>query len=264
MHDLDRTTIDNYEHGYSEEFANEFMDDFDDELDDSFDDEFDDEFDNDYDDEFDDEYTAGYDDEFDDEFDEEYDDDFEDEYEDEFDDDEFELAAELMEVADDEELEEFLGKIIGSVRKIFGKGKKIVKSPMVRKQWRAHQARKKKLLPIFQKIFGSYFGGGGGGGMGSKFFEIGLEGLSPEERRFEVAKNSAKFMKATLRHLPKNPGIPAKTAVRKALKRAARRHMPQLLKSARRRQRRRIRRMGIQGNSGRWIRTKRGIVLLGA
>lgn len=268
MHDLDRTILDEEEYGYDDEF------DYDDEYDVGYDDEFDldddEELDDDYEDEFED-MEDMYDDEYDEEMWEEYDDEYDDEiaYEDSWDEeDELGLATELMDVSDDEELDEFLGSLIkkvgGAAKRIFRRGRKVTRSPLVRKQWKAHQKRKKMLLPIFKKIFGNYFGGGGGS-MGSSFFEVNLDGLSPDEQRYEVAKKSTKFMSAALKHLPKNPNIPAKVAVKRALKKAASSHMPQLLRSARKKQRRKLRRWTKQGRAGRWMRSRDGkrIILLG-
>lgn len=93
MHDLDRTQL---------------------ELFDEFEDEYYDEYE--YEDEFEDEYYDEY--EYEDEFEDEYYDEYESEYaEEEMLDDEMEheLAMELLQVEDEEEMEQFIGSIIGAV-----------------------------------------------------------------------------------------------------------------------------------------------------
>jgi uncharacterized protein (DUF697 family) len=218
------------------------------------------------------EYEGDYEAEYEDEYE------FEDEYEDEseyeayghdmesvFDEsEEMELASELLTVADDEELEYFLGSLIKKAGRKIGK---FVKSKAGRALGKVLKGVVKKALPIAGGALGTFIGGPAGGAIGSKLagaagkiFGLELEGLSPEDQEFEVARrvvrlagNAAK--KAAGAPLTANPAAVAKAAVANA----AKVHAPGLVRAARPM----MRPFMGGGRSGRWIRRGRRIVLMG-
>ena len=157
---------------------------------------------------------------------------------------EMELAAELLEVSNEAELEQFLGSLIKKAGKAIGG---IARSPIGRALGGALKAVAKKALPIAGTALGNLVVPGLGGMIGGKLasaagnmFGLELEGLSPQDREFEVARRFVRFAGATTqRALRTPPSIPPGRAVRSALVGAARRHAPGLLqpRSAYRRRR---------------------------
>jgi uncharacterized protein (DUF697 family) len=216
--------------------------------------------------EYEDEYEAEY----------EYDDEYEDEYEGEhefegyemenvFDEsEEMELASELLTVADDEELEYFLGKLIKKAGRKIGK---FVKSKAGRALGKVLKGVAKKALPIAGGALGTLVGGPAGGAIGSKLagaagkmFGLELEGLSPEDQEFEVARRVVRLagnaaQKAAVAPPRANPVSVAKTAVVKAAKTQA----PGLIRPIKPM----IKPFMSSGRSGRWVRRGRKIVLMG-
>ncbi|WP_052732960.1 hypothetical protein [Hymenobacter terrenus] len=151
---------------------------------------------------------------------------------------EMELAHELLEVSNEEELNMFLGKLIkGAARGISN----FAKSGVGRAIGGVLKTVAKKALPIAGGALGTFFGGPLGSAVGSKLgslagnlFELELEGLSPEDQEFETARayvrfaNSAASRAATIQS--QRRGAPAPTVVRQALATAARQHAPGLLR----------------------------------
>jgi hypothetical protein len=179
---------------------------------------------------------------------------------------EMELAAELMEVADDEELEMFLGKVF---KRIGRRARKFVRSRVGRNLKGILKKVAKRALPIAGRAAGTFFGGPAGGAIGSrlarragKIFGLELEGLSPEDSEFETAKGFVRFAGAAAKKAAAIPSnIPAAQAARKAVVSAAKSHAPGLL--------------GLPGTSvmsttaygskrsGRWVRRGNRIILMG-
>ena len=215
-------------------------------------------------------YEMGeFEDEYEDEFEDEYEAEFEDEYEYEsagvFDEgEEMELAAELLSVSDEYEMEQFLGKLI---KKAGRKIRKFAKSSTGRALGGILKKVAKRALPIAGRAAGTFFGGPVGGAIGGrlgsaagKAFGLELEGLSPEDQEFEVAKRFVRFAGDAAKKAALAPkSAPAQKVAAVAVKAAARKHAPGLLKQGTK--------TGLSGgrlNSGRWIRRGRKIILLGA
>jgi hypothetical protein len=160
-------------------------------------------------------------------------------------------------------MDEFLKKLIGRVAK---KVKKYARRPfgIIKKGLRKAA---KYALPIAGRFVGGAFGGPLGGKIGgkignyaSKMFEIELEGLSPEDQEFEVAKRYVRFAgAATRKSLQAARRTPGQRAVRMGFRSAARMHAPGMLKPIRHRQHH-----GTPGRSGRWIRRGNKIILYNA
>ena len=171
---------------------------------------------------------------------------------------EMELAAELLGVADDEELEEFLGKLAG---KAWRGLKKAARSPVGRALTGQLRGLARKALPIAGKAVGGYFGGPVGASIGGRlasgagrYFGLELEGLSPEDQEFEVARSFVRMAGDAAREAANAPSsVPPAAAASSAIRAAARKHAPGLVVSAGSRP---------TTTSGRWVRRGRSIVLL--
>lgn len=204
----------------------------------------------------------GYEAEYEDEYESEYEDEYEYEYDDEYDDtevfdeaEEAQFAAELLAVTDDEELEQFLGKLI---KRAGRKVKKFVKSRTGRTLGRILKGAAKKALPIV--------GGAIGGPIGSKVAStagrlvgLELEGLSPEDQEFEVAKRVVRLAgAATKKAAAAQSKMPPQAAAKAAVVAAAKKHAPGLLRPA-------AAMVSVPGakRSGRWIRRGAKIILMG-
>ncbi|UYZ64296.1 hypothetical protein [Hymenobacter weizhouensis] len=151
---------------------------------------------------------------------------------------EMELAHELLEVTNEQELNMFLGKLIkgaGSAIRNFAN------SPIGRGIGGALKTVAKTALPVAGTALGTFVGGPIGGMIGGKLgsaasnlFELELEGLSPEDQEFETARAFVRFANSAARRgaglQRQRPGLPPQAAVRTALGQAARRHAPGLLR----------------------------------
>ena len=179
---------------------------------------------------------------------------------------EIELAAELLSVSDEQELDQFLGKIMRSARGVLN-------TPAGQKLKGLLRKTARRALPIAGQAIGGYFGGGRGAAFGSQVGSAGAqllgletEGLSPEDRELSVARgivrlagDAAQKLGSATSNGPSN-GDPARAA-QSALLAAARRHAPGLAS--------RMTNGGTgtsnpsSGVSGRWIRRGGKIVVLG-
>lgn len=189
---------------------------------------------------------------------------------------EMELASELLEVSDEEELEQFLGKLISKVssaaRGVAGAAGKFLRSPAGKALGGLLKSAAKKALPIVGKAVGSYFGGPAGGAAGGKLattagriFGLELEGMSGEDQEFEVARRFVRLASSATQKAARSGSLASPQAARAALASAARKHAPGLLSAT-------ISSgwpSGIQhhghhrAHSGRWVRRGRKILVLG-
>ncbi|WP_454624708.1 hypothetical protein [Bradyrhizobium cenepequi] len=143
-----------------------------------------------------------------------------------------ELAAELLEVRDEQELDRFLGNV-------FKKVKAFANSSAGKAVGGMLKGVLKKALPIAGGVAGTFFGGPVGASIGSKLgsmagnlFELELEGLSQEDREFEAAKQFARFATEAVKNAASAPGGNPVAIARQAIARAAQRHAPGLLNSS--------------------------------
>jgi uncharacterized protein (DUF697 family) len=166
------------------------------------------------------------------------------------------LAAELLGVGSDNELDQFLGKLVRGASRFARSAAGRQLGQMLRKV-------AKKALPMVGTAVGTYFGGPAGAALGRKLastaagmFEIQVEGLSPQDQEFQTARAYVRLARAAARNLDRTaPVSSAPAAARQALITAAQSHAPGL-----------VRRKGsVRGaRSGRWVRTgRRTIVLYG-
>ena len=196
------------------------------------------------------------------EYEGQYEDEYEEEYEGVFNEqDETELAAELLEVTNEQELEQFLGKL---VKKVGGAVGKFAKSGLGKNVFGVLKNVAGKALPIAGGALGTFFGGPIGAtigsnlaGMAGKALGLELEGLSQEDQEFEAAKQFVRFAGETVKNAMQgapnaNPAAVAKAAAAEA----ARIHAPGILRGL-------PDVSGGGGRSGQWIRRRGSIVLLG-
>jgi uncharacterized protein (DUF697 family) len=148
---------------------------------------------------------------------------------------EMELTAELLEVASEEELEEFLGNLFKGVAKGVGG---LIRSPVGNALGSVLKGVAKKALPVVGAALGSMVAPGVGTAVGSKLgslagglFEMELEGMSQEQAEFEVARRVVRLAATSAAHASKAPpSAPSAKVARMAITQAARQHAPGLLR----------------------------------
>jgi uncharacterized protein (DUF697 family) len=177
---------------------------------------------------------------------------------------EMELAAELLEVNDEQELDQFLGDLIKKAGRAIGG---IVRSPIGQAIGGALKGIASKALPIAGGALGGIVGGPLGASLGSglanmagKALGLELEGLSSEDREFEATKQFVRFAGEAVKNaMQAPPGTDPAAAAKAAIAAAASQHAPGLVNggSAGGPERHHKRR------SGRWIRKHGKIIVLG-
>src|SRR5690349_16734082 len=132
---------------------------------------------------------------------------------------ELELATELLEVSNEQELEQFLGSIF---KKVARGVSNFAKSNIGRGLIGGLKSIAKKALPIAGGALGNFLVPGLGGAIGSKLgglasnlFEMELEGLSNEDREFEVARRYTRLAMDAARRAVNaaNSGAPARRII---------------------------------------------------
>jgi hypothetical protein len=188
---------------------------------------------------------------------------------------EMDLAAELLAVSDEAELDQFLGKLIkGAWRGIRKVGS--VVGRIARPLGGVLKGLAKKALPFVGGALGSFIpipgvGTALGSALGSavgKALETEFEGMNPEDREFEMARRFVQLAGAAARQAGQSqPGVDPQQAIKAAVTAAANRYVPGLSlgtttpsttggpgsPGA----------GGRPGQSGRWVRRGRKIVVLG-
>jgi hypothetical protein len=149
---------------------------------------------------------------------------------------ELELAHELLSVSNEEELNMFLGSLVKRVgRAASGFARSSIGKGLIG----ALKGVAKTALPIAGRALGTFVGGpiGGAiggklGGMASNLFELELEGLSPEDQEYEVARAYVRFANAAVNNaasMQQGGGTNPQAVLKKALTDAAQQHAPGLL-----------------------------------
>jgi hypothetical protein len=181
--------------------------------------------------------------------------------------DELELAAELLEINDEQELDQFLGNLIRKAGRAIGK---VVRSPIGRAVGGFLKGVVKKALPLAGTALGGLVGGPLGAQLGSGLASaaggaLGLESesWSQEDREFEGAKQFVRLAGEAVRNAAASGGDP-RSAAQAAVAQAAQQLAPGLLQPGAS--------AGMSsygggvargGRSGRWMRRGNRIVLLG-
>jgi uncharacterized protein (DUF697 family) len=145
---------------------------------------------------------------------------------------EMELASELLNVQSEAELDRFLGKLMS---KAVGAVSKFAKSGAGRALGGMLKGIAKKALPIAGAAVGTALLPGIGtsvggvlGNMAGNLFELELEGLSPEDREFELAKAYVRFAGNASRRASRMRGGSPGSVARQAVGHASRRYAPGL------------------------------------
>lgn len=201
---------------------------------------------------------------------------------------EMELASELLGVGDEQELEQFLGSLIKKAARAVGK---VVHSPIGSSLVGMLKSAAKKALPTIGAALGTAFGGPAGGALGGtlaskagQMFGLELEGLSPEDQEYEVARRVVRLAGQAAQHAAQAPrSAPPRAVAQNAIVKAAQQHAPGLVNAAMGGQHRHHRHRhhpnaggpyygpegggavpsGVSGQSGRWVRRGRHIILYG-
>ncbi|MGH3526975.1 MAG: hypothetical protein ACRDS0_03570 [Pseudonocardiaceae bacterium] len=172
------------------------------------------------------------------------------------------LASELLEVQSAAELEQFLGNLL---RRVAGAGRKFAGSDTGRALGGILKQAASQALPAIGGAMGTQAApepgdlGGQDGTPAGSVLGLELEGLSREDREFEVARAFVRFAGAAARLAAEAPQLGHPTGIANAaVSTAARRYLPGLLApppagSSRARQ-----------HSGRWVRQGNSIVVNGA
>lgn len=148
-----------------------------------------------------------------------------------------ELAAELLEVSSEEELDRFLGSLIKKAGQVAGK---FIKSPVGQQLGGLLKGAAKQALPMVGSAIGGYFGGTGGAKIGSqvastagRIFGLELEGLSHEDQEYEAAKSFVQFAGTAAKNAALSPQAANPRAVaQSAVAAAARQLAPGLVRGA--------------------------------
>jgi uncharacterized protein (DUF697 family) len=198
--------------------------------------------------------------------------------------DEMALAAELLGVSDEHELDQFIGKLFKKV----SRGVRGIASKVAKPLGGMLKGIARKALPFVGGALGSMIPipgvgtalGTAAGTAASRLFELELEGLSPEDQEYEVARRFVRLAGAAAQKagiVP--PGFDPRAAAKTALSAAAKQYAPGLFSL-----------LGETGSmpgatgttggapaaggrmgmgqraprSGRWVRRGRNIIILGA
>jgi len=176
--------------------------------------------------------------------------------------DEMELAAELLSVSNESELDQFLGKL-------FKKAGAFVSSALGHDLMDKIKQVAGQAIPVLGSAIGNMVVPGAGGVVGGKLagsmLGLELEGLSYEDQEFEVAKQIVRLSRAAAMNAAQSGeyGPPAQVA-HEAFAAAAQQYAPGLWRNrGPRYSSRRGRRCSHCGSSGRWVRRGNAILLLG-
>ncbi|WP_420149277.1 hypothetical protein [Spirosoma sp.] len=151
---------------------------------------------------------------------------------------ELEFAHELLNVSNEEELNMFLGKLIKRAGRAIGK---VVPASVGKGLIGALKGVAKKALPLVGGALGTVGGplgatiGGKLGGVAGNLFELELEGLSPEDQEYELARAYVRFANSAANNaasLPQRSTGNPQAVLKKALTDAAQQHAPGLLQPA--------------------------------
>lgn len=182
---------------------------------------------------------------------------------------EIELAAELLSISSEEELDQFLGKLFKGIGRGLKKAGRFIGKRVLPVLGKGLKSLAKVALPVAGKVLGSFIpipgvGTAIGGAVGSalsKALELEVSGLNAEEAELERARRFVRIAGTAMRQAAlTSPDIDAEMAVNEAIINAAQKHLPYLHLSE-------SRRFGMPGTAaqhGRWLRSGDKIVVLRA
>jgi uncharacterized protein (DUF697 family) len=180
---------------------------------------------------------------------------------------EYELAAELMEVNSEQELEQFLGDLIKKAGSAIGG---LIKSPVGQALGSALKGVAKQVLPMAGQALGGAIGGPAGSQIGGQLASaagsiFGLE-LEAGEQEFEAAQSFVRLAADAVKNAAvAPPGANPHAVAREAVTQAAQVHAPGLFANGS------AGKFGSEpappaarGQSGRWVRHGNKVILFGA
>jgi hypothetical protein len=176
--------------------------------------------------------------------------------------DELELAAELLAVTNEQELDQLLGTLIRKVGRTVGQ---VVRTPVAQAVGGVLKGLVTTALPRAGGVFGSFLGGPLGATIGSRLASVAgralgleLEGLSHEDQEFEAARRFVRFAgEAVSNAAAASPAQDPVAAAQTAVAAAAERLAPGLLKGPGP-----IPAGAGQTDRGRWVRQGRNVIVV--
>jgi hypothetical protein len=176
--------------------------------------------------------------------------------------DEMELAADLLEVMDEAELDEVLDELF---RRVARGIRRAVPAAVRRRVVSGVKNVARRALPAAGAALGNVIAPGIGGVVGGRLaaatgraFGLELEGLSPDDQEFEIARRITRLAGEAARQAAQAPaGASPQVVARRALTAAAQKHAPGLVGRAG------AASAGSQPASGTWQRRGNTIVLYG-
>lgn len=179
-----------------------------------------------------------------------------------------ELASELLSVTNEQELEQFLGDVF---KKVTGAVGSFVKSPVGQQVGGLLKNVAKQALPIAGQALGNYIAPGVGGPIGGQLasaagslFGLELEGLSHEDRDFEVAKQFVRLAADAAQSAAQaGPGGNPAAIAQQAVASAAQKFAPGLLEPAHSGGPPSAGPFGSGAAQGRWVRKGNKIIVYG-
>ena len=181
---------------------------------------------------------------------------------------EIELAAELLSVSSEEEMDQFLGKMFRGIGRGLKKVGRFIGKKVLPALGKGLKGLAKAALPIAGKVLGSFIpipgvGTAIGGAIGtavSKALELEFSGVSADDTELEMARRFVRMAAtATQQAAMSSPDMDAEVVVNEAIVNAAQKHLPYF----RLRKSERSGRLGTT-QQGRWIRRGRQIAVLEA
>jgi hypothetical protein len=148
--------------------------------------------------------------------------------------DEMELATELLGVASEDELDQFIGDLLRKASSVVGKA---ISSPVGQALGGMIKNVAKQALPMVGGALGNIVMPGVGGAIGSQLantagqmFGLELEGLSQEDQEFEAARRVVRLGAAAVENAATAPpSAPPGPTARAAMETAAQTHAPGLI-----------------------------------
>lgn len=168
---------------------------------------------------------------------------------------EMELAADLLEVMDEDELEQFLGKLF---KKVSRRVRKAIPSSIRRKVGSHLKTFARHGLGIAGTAVGGPIGGLLASGAG-RALGLEMEGLSPEDQEYEVARRFTRLAaEAAAQAANTAPGASPEAAARRAISAAIQKNAPGMIRPGMT-----ARRRPAKGRRGTWVRRGNTIILHG-
>jgi len=175
---------------------------------------------------------------------------------------EMELAAELLEISNEQELDQFIGKIFNKVKRALPPGVRRSLGGIVK-------GLAKKALPILGNFVAPGIGGVVAGGLG-RAFGLELEGLSAEDQEFEIARRYTRLVSDAAQEAAfAPPTAPPQATAQQAVRTAAGKHAPGLVAGPSgqspmpgQQTPAQQRRTYSGRRSGRWVRQGRRVIIL--